>query len=159
LAIAPGAACGGDILFLEACLKRNMKVEVFLPFDETRFIQESINFAGDHWVTRFYAIRNHPNVTIHLQPERLGKVPQGDNAFERNNRWTLYSTLMYGIDRVQLIALWDGKGTAARGGTADMVQQVRQLGGIVEHIDTTKFEYWKSKGKVLDFAKVSEMTS
>jgi hypothetical protein len=159
LAIAPGAACGGDILFLEACLKRNMKVEVFLPFDETRFIQESINFAGDHWVTRFYAIRNHPNVTIHLQPERLGKVPEGDNAFERNNRWTLYSTLMYGIDRVQLIALWDGKGGAGRGGTADMVQQVRQLGGIVEHIDTTKFEYWKSKGKVLDFAKVSEMTS
>jgi hypothetical protein len=46
--------------------------------------------------------------------------------------------------------VWDGKGGDAPGGTGDMVQQVRQLGGIVEHIDTTKFDYWKTKRQVLD---------
>jgi tetratricopeptide (TPR) repeat protein len=158
LAIAPGAACGGDILFIEACLQRKMKVEVFLPFYQAEFIQESVSFAGDDWVSRFYAIQNHPHVTIHLQPDRLGEVPEGDNAFERNNRWALYSTLMYGIDRVRLIALWDGKGGDAPGGTGDMVQQVRQLGGIVEHIDTTKFDYWKANEKVVDFAKTLEVS-
>jgi tetratricopeptide (TPR) repeat protein len=156
-AIAPGAACGGDILFIEACLRRNMKVEVFLPFPQAIFIQESVSFAGDDWVERFYNIQSHPNVTIHLQLDRLGKVPEGENAYERNNRWALYSTLMYGIERVRLVVLWDGKGGDAPGGTGDMVQQVRQLGGIVEHLDTTKFDYWQVGEKVVDFPKALEM--
>ncbi|HEY9729199.1 MAG TPA: SLATT domain-containing protein [Chroococcales cyanobacterium] len=159
LAIAPGVACGGDILFLEACLHCNMKVEVFLPFYQAQFIQESVGFAGDDWVSRFYAIINHPNVTLHLQPDRLGEVPDGENAFSRNNRWALYSTLMYGIERVRLVVLWDGKGGDAPGGTGDMVQQVRQLGGIVEHIDTTKFDYWKANEKVVDFPKPPELSA
>ncbi len=144
LVISPGAACGGDILFLEGCLQRNMKVEIFLPFDQAKFIQESVRFAGNGWVERFYDIQNNPNVTIHLQPDRLGKVPDGENPYRRNNRWALYSTLMYGIDRVQLVVLWDGKQGDGPGGTGDIVQQVCQLGGRVEHIDTTKFDYWKN---------------
>lgn len=149
LAIAPGAACGGDILFIEACLQRNIEVEVFLPFYQPQFIQESVNFAGDEWVSRFYNIQSHPNVTIHLQPDRLGEVPEGDNPFARNNRWALYSTLMYGIERTRLVVLWDGKEGDA-GGTGDMVQQVRQLGGVVEHLNTTTFDYWKTNGKIMD---------
>ncbi|NET30952.1 MAG: DUF4071 domain-containing protein [Cyanothece sp. SIO1E1] len=155
IAITPGIACGGDIIFIEHCLKREMKLEVFLPFAPAEFIQNSVNFAGDNWVERFYTITNHPNVTIHLQPDRLGPVPEGENAYERNNRWALYSTLMYGIERTRLIVLWNGKGGDAPGGTGDMVQQVRQLGGIVEHIDTTKFDYWKTDDKVLEFAKAA----
>lgn len=158
LAIAPGAACGGDILFLEACLQRNMKVDLFLPFEQARFIQESVSFAGDDWVARFYAIVNHPNVSLRLQPQCLGDVPLGDNAFSRNNRWALYSTLMYGIDRVRLVVLWDGQDGDGVGGTGDMVQQVRQLGGVVEHIDTTKFDYWKANDKVVDFPKPLELS-
>lgn len=143
IGIVPGLACGGDILFVEACLKRGMKIEAYLPFESSVFIQESVGFAGDVWVERFYSVFNHPNVTIHLQIDRLGPVPEGDNAFERNNRWTLYSTLVYNIKAIRLIVLWDGQGGSGPGGTADMVQQVRQLGGIVEHLDTTKFDYWK----------------
>jgi len=150
LAIAGGAACGGDILYIEACLKRQMKVEVYLPFYQAEFIQESVSFANEHWVERFYKIQNHPNVTVHFQRDRVGEVPPQDNPYERNNRWTLYSTLMYGIDRVRLIVLWDGKGGDAPGGTGDMVQQVRQLGGIVEHLDTTKFDFWKTKNQVME---------
>jgi hypothetical protein len=150
LAIAGGAACGGDILYIEACLKRQMKVEVYLPFYQAEFIKESVSFANEHWVERFYKIQNHPNVTVHFQRDRVGEVPPQDNPYERNNRWTLYSTLMYGIDRVRLIVLWDGKGGDAPGGTGDMVQQVRQLGGIVEHLDTTKFDFWKTGNKVME---------
>jgi tetratricopeptide (TPR) repeat protein len=146
LAIAPGIACGGDILFLEACLERQMNVVVYLPFESAQFIEKSVNFAGDDWVERFYRIKNHPQVKLNLQQERIGAVPQGGNSFERNNRWALYSSLIYGIDRVRLIVLWDGKGGDGRGGTGDMVKQVRQLGGIVEHLDTTKFDYWKAQG-------------
>ena len=147
LAIASGIACGGDILFLEACLERQMKVEVYLPFEPAEFIEQSVSFAGDDWVERFYKIKNHPQVKIHLQLERIGTVPIGDNPFERNNRWALYSSLIYGIDKLRLVVLWDGKGGDGRGGTGDMVKQVRQLGGIVEHLDTTKLDYWKIEGK------------
>ncbi len=143
LAIAPGIACGGDILFLEACLERQMKVEVYLPFEPAEFIEQSVSFAGDDWVERFYKIKNHPQVRIHLQRSKIGPVPVGDNPFERNNRWALSSCLNYDIERIRLVVLWDGKGGDGPGGTGDMVKQVRQLGGIVEHLDTTKFDYWK----------------
>ncbi len=147
MAITPGAACGGDILFIEACLKRNMRVEVLLPFPEAKFIAESVSFAGDDWVERFYKIRNHPNISFQFQVDRVGPVPEGDNPYERNNRWTLYSTLIHGIDKVRLITLWNGQGGDGPGGTGHMVQEVRRLGGIVEHLDTTKFDYWRTKGR------------
>lgn len=146
LAILPGLACGGDILFAEACLKRDISIEVYLPFEPGKFIQESVSFAGDAWVKRFYDIYNNPNVTRHLQPTRLGEVPEGDSPFIRNNRWALYSTLVNDISRIRLIALWNGQTGDGPGGTADMVNQVRQLGGIVEHLDITKFDYWKKPG-------------
>jgi tetratricopeptide (TPR) repeat protein len=144
VAIIPGLACGSDILFAEACLRRNVRLEVYLPTEPASFIQESVSFSGDSWVERFYTILNSPNITVHLQPDRLGPVPGDDNPYERNNRWALYSTLMYDLKRVRLITLWNGQGGDGLGGTADMVAQVRQLGGIVEHIDITKFDYWKS---------------
>ncbi|MGK7896128.1 MAG: hypothetical protein AB4372_21570 [Xenococcus sp. (in: cyanobacteria)] len=142
LAIAPGIACGGDILFLEACLERRMSVEVYLPFEPAEFIKQSVSFAGDDWVERFYRITNYPRVKIYLQPEQLGSVPRGENPFVRNNLWALSSSLTYGIERLRLIVLWDGKGGDGPGGTGDMVRQVRKLGGMVEHLDTTKFDYW-----------------
>ncbi len=148
MALVPGAACGGDILFIEVCLKRNMRVEVLLPFPEAKFIQESVSFAGDEWVERFYNIRNDPKVSFKFQLDRVGPLPEGDNPYARNNRWALYSALIYGIDRVRLIALWNGKGGDGPGGTGHMVQEVRRLGGIAEHLDTTKFDYWQAKGKV-----------
>ncbi len=149
IAIIPGLACGGDMLFVEACLKRDMQVEIYLPFEASEFIQDSVNFAGDSWVRRFHAILDHPHTTLNLQPDRLGPVPADDNAYGRNNRWALYATLMHDISRVRLIALWNGQGGDGPGGTADMVQQVRQLGGIVEHIDITKFDYWREQAIAL----------
>jgi len=29
-----------------------------------------------------------------------------------------------------------------------MVEEMRRLGGYVEHLDTTKFDYWQAGGKV-----------
>ena len=143
LAIVPGIACGGDILFIEACLEQQMKVIAYLPFAPAEFVAQSVGFAGDGWVERFEQIKNHPLVQIHLQPDEIGAVPTGENPFERNNCWTLHSSLKYGIDKLRLVVLWDGKGGDGQGGTFDMVKRVSQLGGIVEHLDTTKFDFWE----------------
>lgn len=148
LAITAGAAAGGDIIFIEACLERGMKVEIHLPFEEGRYIKEAVSFAGDKWIERFYALRNSPDVTIRLQGEHLGLVKMGDNIFARNEKWALYNSLVYGIDHVRLIALWDGQVTGTPGGPDSMVEQVRHMGGQAEHLNTTKFDYWKTSNKM-----------
>ncbi len=143
LAITAGVACGGDILFIESCLQRNMQVDIYLPYPQAEFVDHSVRFAGDEWVERYEKIRQHPNVTIYLQPERLGPCPVETNIYERNNRWAFYTALGYGLKRIRLIVLWNGSGGDGPGGTGHMVQEVRQLGGVVVHLDTSQFDYWQ----------------
>jgi hypothetical protein len=143
LAITAGAACGGDIIFIEACLDRGMTVEVHLPVSEPDYIKEEVSPGGDQWVERYYNLRNHKNVTIHIQTDQVGKVKEGHDPYERNNRWALSSSLIMGIERVRLLALWDGETSAAqdRDGrlVSHMVKEMRSIGGFVEHLNTTKF--------------------
>ncbi|HRQ42542.1 MAG TPA: hypothetical protein PLD25_31895 [Chloroflexota bacterium] len=138
-----GAACGGDILFIERCLERGLHVNIYLPYSEPLYIKQFVSFGGDRWVERYYTLRNHPQVDIRFQIERLGKVKKGDNLYERNNRWALYSSLILGIDRVRMIALWDGNNSAQQDMdgllVSHMVSQMRQMGGIIEHLNITKF--------------------
>ena len=148
IAITSGVAAGGDIIFLEECVARGMKVDIHLPFDEPRFINKFVSYAGDKWVERFYALRNNPNITIRQQTDHLGQLKPGDNIYERNEKWALYSSLMYGIDRSRLILLWDGIVDDTPGGPDNMLEEFRQLGGIAEHLNTTKFDHWKAGGKV-----------
>lgn len=143
LAFTAGAACGGDIIFIEACLDRGMEVKVHLPVREHAYIKEEVSPGGSQWVERYYNLRNHKNVTIYFQADHIGKVKEGGDAYERNNRWALISSLLRGIDRVRLIALWDGETglTQDRDGwlVSHMVAEMQHVGGFVEHINTTKF--------------------
>jgi hypothetical protein len=78
------------------------------------------------------------------QPDCVGLPKEGDNLHERNNRWALYSALARGIDKVRLIALWDGKAEAPRDLDArlvrHMVDLMRDTGGIVEQINPIKLK-------------------
>lgn len=151
IGVTAGAACGGEIIFIEACLDRGMDVEVHLPFSEPQYIKRNVSPAGDQWVERFYHLRNHPDVNINFQLDHVGKVKADDDVYKRNNRWALYSSLILGIDRVRLIALWDGKSAATdRNGelVSHMIAEMRHVGGYVEHVNTTKFDYWQAGGKV-----------
>ncbi|MCP5106512.1 MAG: DUF4071 domain-containing protein [bacterium] len=143
LAVTAGAACGGDILFIETCLKRGMKIEIHLPFSEPAYIKNEVSPAGSQWVERFYNLRNHLNVNIHIQSDHVGKVKTGDNPHERNNRWAISSSLIRGIDKVRLIALWDGQTDDDQDQdgrlVSHMVKEMRYIGGFVEHLNTTKF--------------------
>ena len=113
-----------------------------LPLEKAQFIEKSVGYAGSLWVQRFHTLWNHRDVTFFVQQDRVGAVPKGDDPFERSNRWALYSALGHGIDRLRLILLWDGKVRDARGGAYHMLQTVRAHGGQVEHVDTSKFEFW-----------------
>jgi hypothetical protein len=87
-------------------------------------------------------MRNHPLVNEYYQPDCVGLPKEGDNVNERNNRWALYSALARGIDRVRLIAVWDGKSEASKDLDVrlvkHMVDLMRDTGGMIEPINPAK---------------------
>jgi len=76
------------------------------------------------------------------QPDHIGLPKEGDDVHERNNRWAFYSALTRGIDKVRLIAVWDGKGETPIDRDARLVKHMidlmRETGGIIEHINSVK---------------------
>ena len=54
-------ACGSDILFAEAMTEAGGAVNILLPFDVSDFVEQSVRFAGEHWVERFQnLVRKYP---------------------------------------------------------------------------------------------------
>ena len=133
-----GGACGGDILFAEACLSRGLKLQIHIQFDEPEFLQASVNFAGQKWTDRYYALKAHLNANVLTLPDELGPLPKGVNPYVRNNLWQLYTSLSHGPEKVRFISLWDGKAGDGPGGTKHMVETVRKYAGRVYILDTNE---------------------
>lgn len=75
-------ACGGDILFAEAMAAEGGEVNIFLPFAESDFIDQSIRFAGDDWVKRYYNLVEKFPVTYITKESYAGF----DDLFAYQNR-------------------------------------------------------------------------
>ncbi len=142
-AFLSGAGVGSEIIFIEACLARGMTIHIHLPCNEAEYIQN--NIRDGEWRDRYYNIRNHSSVKFYYQQERVGASGKDRDPYVRNIRWTLYCSLVLGIEKLRLIALWDGKTDTAEDEdgrrVGSMVEQMRQLGGRVDHLDLTKFDY------------------
>lgn len=137
LALCSGA-CGGDLLFAEAAQARSLRLEVRIPFQEPRFLDESVNFAGEGWSQRFYQVKAHANTPIFVMPDELGEAPPKVNPFELNNLWLLYTALSWGATKVRFICLWDRKGGDGPGGTKHMYDAVKEHSGQVYVLDTNE---------------------
>jgi len=127
------AACGGDTLFDEAALARGASLTVYLPFDETRFLKESVAFADARWVERFHTVMARARCRIAL--DVLGPLPPGTDPYERVNLWMLDDAKRAGADQIVFICLWNGKGGDGPGGTQHMMDAVRSAGGETHWID------------------------
>lgn len=138
LALTQGA-CGGDLLFTEACLQRGVKVHWLQPFDEPEFIQRSVVRCGESWRPRYLDAKARLAGPIRSAPEELGDSPPDSEPgypYERCNLWLLYSALACGVDKVRFICLWNGGGGDGPGGTAHMYNEVKNRTGRVTWIDT-----------------------
>ncbi len=131
-----GGACGGDLLFAEACLARGLKLELRIPFDEPTFIQKSVAFAPGNWTDRFYQVKDNPNTKLFVMPDEFGPTPKGANAYDRDNLWQLYTALSWGPDKVRFVCLWNRKGGDGPGGTEHMYETVQKYSGRVYILDT-----------------------
>jgi hypothetical protein len=153
IAFTAGAGRGSEIMFIEACLARNISVEVHLPMSEAAYIRRFIHTVADNrldedsWIERYYALRSNPHLRLHVQEEKIGQPPPGVNLYERNNRWAMYSALIKGISRLRLIAVWDGKAGDDLDGKSvcNMVAQVQHLGGRVVQINPIQLNGSKRK--------------
>jgi len=142
LAVTTGMDAGSEVIFVESCVERGIPVQAYFPFAEAPYVRDFVSPGGEQWVERFYKMRNHPLVDEFYQPDQVGLPKEGDNVHERNNRWALYSSLVRGIDKVRLVAIWDGKNESSKDLDArlvkHMVDLMRDTGGMVEHINPSK---------------------
>lgn len=127
------AAAGGDLLFLEACQARGVRVQVILPFDEARFMHESVlpSAHGEQWAHRYQAVRARLVEAPHTLP-----VEPGSDPFDRCNESLLAAALHWGADKARFICLWNGGAPGGAGGTAHLVERARQRGLVPRVIDT-----------------------
>jgi tetratricopeptide (TPR) repeat protein len=137
LAFCSGA-CGGDLLFAEACLERGLGLRVRIPFTEPEFLNKSVRFAGERWVDRFMAVKANSKATVLVMPDVLGPLPKGIDAYARNNVWQLYSALSWGPEKVNFLCLWNRQEGDGPGGTKHMYDTVTEHAGQVSVLDTTK---------------------
>ena len=131
-----GGACGGDLIFAEACLARGTGLELYLPFDEPTFLAESVAFAGANWHDRFLAAAS--KATMHVAPAELGPLRPGEEPYERNNMWMLESAARFGPEKIVFICLWDGQGGDGPGGTRHLMEEVRRKSERIYWLDTRK---------------------
>jgi len=125
-----GAACGGDLLFLEACLERfGMDAELHQPMTDAEFIGESVSFAGRQWEELYRRLSRHDKVTKLVLPDELGPTPNGMSVHARNTLWLVYSAISHRADRLHAILLWDGGGGDGPGGTRHMADELERLTG------------------------------
>ena len=129
-----GGACGGDLLFAEAALARSALLEIYIPFEEPTFLEKSVDFANKDWRARFFAAKARS--ALHVAPDELGPAPEGEDPYERDNRWMLDAALRFGASRVDFVCLWNGEGGDGPGGAKHMMEEVRKRGGRSNWLDT-----------------------
>ena len=73
LALAQGAS-GGDILFLEACRERGVRLQLLLPLPEPEFVQRSIlpSIEGEKWRDCYYNLKSSLYAPPRVMPDELG---------------------------------------------------------------------------------------
>jgi len=131
-----GGACGGDLLFAEAALSHGARLELYIPFEEPTFLEKSVDFADRDWRARFFAAK--ARATLHIAPRELGPLQDGDDPYERVNRWMLDQGSRFGADKLDFVCLWNGEGGDGPGGAQHMMEEVEKAGGRAHWLDTRK---------------------
>ena len=118
-----GAACGADLIFIEAMLDRGAEVNIFLPFNKFDYINTSVSHGGERWIERFNCALESAVSVCYVTDEKYlgddilfafaGEVFRGCAELRAN----LLSTEPY------LLALWDDSSPAIMGGTASIVER------------------------------------
>jgi hypothetical protein len=130
------AACGADILCLEAMLDLGGEIHVTLPFPPEEFRKVSVDIVPDsRWGERFERVLEAADSVVLASEHR---VEWSASGFEYANliltgmgrlRSQLLGTSVVGL------AVWNGGPAGGAGGTGDVVELWRERGIPLEHVD------------------------
>jgi class 3 adenylate cyclase len=134
------AACGADLLFIEAMLARGAEVHVTLPFAREDFVATSVAFAGRDWVSRFdRALAAATSVSYGVQERFLGD----ESLYAYTGALIQGAALMRARELESeplLLAVLDDAAGRIEGGTRDLLENWRRLGGQYECIDPSQWQ-------------------
>ena len=132
-----GGACGGDLLFAEACLARDMRLEIYIPLDEADVPCQLGGFRRRQ-LARPLSRGQSRRRRCTSRPMSWARWPEGENAYERNNQWMLNSAARFGGDRMAFISLWNGQGGDGPGGAQHLMEEARRKTSRIYWLDTRK---------------------
>lgn len=138
LAAYGSAACGADILCLEAVRALGGETHVVLPFPAEEFRRTSVEIAGGDWGARFDRLLEHADsVTVTSDHRANGSMA----PFEYAN------LVLTGLGRLRAqvldtalrgLAVWDRGSGGQRGGSASVVSVWARRGIPTEHVDLSR---------------------
>jgi Adenylate and Guanylate cyclase catalytic domain/MAP3K TRAFs-binding domain len=130
------AACGADLIFLEALAEIGANSHVVLPFNREQFVRTSVDIVpGADWAARFDRALAGASEVVVASDHPLGS---GSISYEYAFRLIDGSA---GVRADELdtdlvcLAVWDGAPGEGRGGTAMAVDHWRGRGRTVEVVD------------------------
>jgi class 3 adenylate cyclase len=139
------AACGADILFLEAMLELGGEINIVLPSDIESFLQASVVRDGNtQWQGRFHRVLKAAKQVIYASRHPATEVYL---AYANVLMFGLAKSRARGIDgRVHALAVWDGL-PGQGGGTGSAIGRWRSCGQSVRAVNPLTLA-WRDYGSV-----------
>ena len=133
------AACGSDILFLEAMLQREGEINIILPFIKEEFIKSSVALIpGTDWGLRFEAVLEQAaQVIIASENRSSGNAMVYEYANLLLDGLAILRARMLDTELIPLV-VWDGGVGDGPGGTSSLIQHWRSHGLEPEIIDINR---------------------
>ncbi|MBW1771315.1 MAG: DUF4071 domain-containing protein [Deltaproteobacteria bacterium] len=116
------AACGADILFIEAMQERGSEVTIVLPFQKEQFIQTSIRFAGEQWEKRFHNA---------LEKATSVKFVTEEGYFGNDDLFSFAGSIIQGLSTLRAKSMLTTPHLLA---VTDLCQEEQKRGGTDEFI-------------------------
>jgi hypothetical protein len=138
LAAYGSAACGADILCLEAVRELGGEIHVVLPFPPAEFRRASVDVAAGDWGERFdRLIERADSVTVTSDHRASGSVAPFEYA---NLVLTGLGRLRAQVldTRLRGLAVWDRGSGGERGGSTSVVSVWTARGIAIEHVDLSR---------------------
>lgn len=132
------AACGADLLCVEAALERDAEVNLVLPFDRDDFVRTSVAIAGDTWIPRFErALARAHRVVMATEERYLGDDALFDHAAREVEGFAILRAAQLETEPTMLCVadLGDVTRETPTGGTGAALARWRASGRKVDVID------------------------
>ncbi len=120
------AACGADILALEAAKELAIPATIVLPFDPDRFRNISVIDRPGNWGERYDLLVTEAHSRDDLI--ELGLATDDENAFSEANSRIIHSALRSRFQRKLAFVVWEGKSRGADDSTADFLNNALSQG-------------------------------